>query len=153
MDDNGNLGMHIIHIQAVFWKFAYPQFTGYAEYIRFCHKEHLKYQWCTILAMSWFRFQFQPYSDSPTPIVILIPAKGFFFFLRLQFQLKFSDSEFQFQFRFEAFSVFLLPIRGKIYTVLSNKPPNSIVSSRKLESSRYLEVSLGLGVLEMSRRS
>ena len=23
------------------WKFAHPQFTGYAEYIRFCHKEHL----------------------------------------------------------------------------------------------------------------
>ncbi len=23
------------------WKFAYPQFTGYAEYIWFCHKEHL----------------------------------------------------------------------------------------------------------------
>ncbi len=38
-----NLGMHIIHIQAVFWKFAYPQFTGYEEYIRFCHKEHLKW--------------------------------------------------------------------------------------------------------------
>ncbi len=33
-----NLGMHIIHIHAVFWKFAYPQFTRYAEYIRFCHK-------------------------------------------------------------------------------------------------------------------
>ena len=34
--------VYIIHIHAVFWKFAYPQFTGYAEYIRFCHKEHLK---------------------------------------------------------------------------------------------------------------
>ncbi len=40
-----NLGMHIIHIHAVFWKFAYPQFTGYAEYIRFCHKEHLNKTW------------------------------------------------------------------------------------------------------------
>ncbi len=30
---------NIIHIHAVFFKFAYPQFTstGYAEYIRFCH--------------------------------------------------------------------------------------------------------------------
>ena len=26
-----------------FFKFAYPQFTGYAEYIRFYHKEHLKH--------------------------------------------------------------------------------------------------------------
>ncbi len=25
-----------------FFKFAYPQFTGYAEYIRFSHREHLK---------------------------------------------------------------------------------------------------------------
>ena len=24
-----------------FWKFAYPQFTGYVEYIRFSHREHL----------------------------------------------------------------------------------------------------------------
>ncbi len=36
--------VHIIHIHAVIWKFAYPQFTGYAEYIRFCHKEHLKHK-------------------------------------------------------------------------------------------------------------
>ncbi len=37
----------IIHINAVFffWKFAYPQFTRYAEYIRFCHKVHLKLFW------------------------------------------------------------------------------------------------------------
>ncbi len=33
--------VHVIHIHAVFWKFAYPQFTGYAEYIRFYHREHL----------------------------------------------------------------------------------------------------------------
>ncbi len=32
----------IIYIHAVFWKFAYPEFTGYAVYIRACHKEHLK---------------------------------------------------------------------------------------------------------------
>ncbi len=38
-----NLGLHIILIHAVFFgKFAYPQFTRYAEYIRFSHKEHLK---------------------------------------------------------------------------------------------------------------
>ena len=33
-----NLGMHIILIYAIFWKFAYLRFTGYAEYIRFSHK-------------------------------------------------------------------------------------------------------------------
>ncbi len=33
--------VHVIRIHAVFLKFAYPQFTGYAEYIRFSHREHL----------------------------------------------------------------------------------------------------------------
>ena len=37
-----NLGMHIIHIHAVFWKFAYLRFTPYADNIRFSHKQNLK---------------------------------------------------------------------------------------------------------------
>ena len=41
-----NLGMHIILIHAVFGKCAYPRFTRYADYIRFCHKQNLKvYSW------------------------------------------------------------------------------------------------------------
>ena len=36
------LGMRIIHIHAVFGKFAYPQFIGYAEYIRSYQIHHLK---------------------------------------------------------------------------------------------------------------
>ena len=30
-----------IFLSCPFWAFAHLQFTGYAEYIRFCHKEHL----------------------------------------------------------------------------------------------------------------
>ena len=30
-----NLGMHIILVHAVFWKFAYPRFTGNADFAGF----------------------------------------------------------------------------------------------------------------------
>ena len=36
-----NLGMHVTHIHAVFWKFAYPRFTPYADNIRFSHEQNL----------------------------------------------------------------------------------------------------------------
>ncbi len=35
--------------------FSYPQFTGYAEYIRFCHKEHLKRQVFCITQLNYSR--------------------------------------------------------------------------------------------------
>ncbi len=36
-----NLGMHMILIHTIFWKFAYPQFTGYADFAGFPSKSFL----------------------------------------------------------------------------------------------------------------
>ncbi len=52
----------------VFWNFAHTQFTGYAEYIRFSHKEHLKMLESESILIAWNpnTFKFLPWNPNPT---------------------------------------------------------------------------------------